>query len=212
MIRYLVPAALAAVALAAPAQARDGIRISGAALVGYDEVELDADLDPELGFDEGDVDIGSEGDVLYGVSVGVETKLGSGVFGVEAEYADSQVSRSAGDLLVDGDSARLSAGRDLYLGLRGGYWLSPRVLFYAKGGYTNARFTARYDDGDGSVTRDHTNRDGFRLGAGVEYALTRNLGLRGEYRHSEYESLDTGLGVAIDANRDQFVAGLVAGF
>lgn len=81
------------------------------------------------------------------------------------------------------------ADRDLYAGFRVGYAASSRVLLYGRGGYTNARFTDRFTitvAGKPVSTVDRDNRSGFRLGAGVEYALTERFFLTSEYRYSNY--------------------------
>jgi outer membrane immunogenic protein len=48
------------------------------------------------------------------------------------------------DVLQIGDSTNLKTGRDLYAGSRLGFAISPTTMIYAKGGYTNAKFKARY--------------------------------------------------------------------
>lgn len=172
------------------------------ALAGYDSVELSV---PGFGSD-------SQGDVMYGVTAGVDTRVGErGLIGFEAEFTDSEVSASADDVVVTGDRVRISAGRDLYVGVRGGLWATQRFALYAKAGYTNARVNGSYDDGTGAV-KDHTNRGGIRFGGGVEFKATEGISVRGEYRHSEYKAFNTGAGFSIDASRDQFAVGLVGKF
>ncbi|WP_375427270.1 hypothetical protein [uncultured Sphingomonas sp.] len=66
------------------------------------------------------------------------------------------------DLDVAGDRIRLRAGRDLYLGGRVGFLISPVAMGYLKGGYTNARFETRYD-APGLTFEDRTDADCFRF-------------------------------------------------
>ncbi|ATI79984.1 outer membrane protein [Sphingobium yanoikuyae] len=94
------------------------------------------------------------------------------------------------------------ADRDFYAGGRIGYVVTPSVLLYGKAGYTNGRFTDRFTPATGSTAvafdrRD--NRSGFRLGAGVEYALTQNFFVTGEYRYSNYSA---------DFSRNQIIGGV----
>lgn len=94
------------------------------------------------------------------------------------------------------------ADRDFYAGGRIGYVVTPSVLLYGKAGYTNGRFTDRFTPAKGSTAvaidrRD--NRSGFRLGAGVEYALTQNFFVTGEYRYSNYSA---------DFSRNQIIGGV----
>ncbi|WP_380873507.1 hypothetical protein ACFB49_41910 [Sphingomonas sp. DBB INV C78] len=116
--------------------------------------------------------------VAYGVGLGYDFAAGGMILGLEAEIADS--STKIGDLVSD---------RDIYVGARVGTVIGQSLL-YAKAGYTNARFE---QDGFGGA-----NGDGFRLGAGLEYALGNNMFLKGEYRYSNYEG---------DISRNQVVAG-----
>ncbi|HWK35066.1 outer membrane protein, partial [Sphingomonas sp.] len=82
--------------------------------------------------------------------------------------------------------------------------VSPVALVYAKAGYTNARIEARYDVGTTSI-RDHANLDGYRLGAGIEYKLSPNVYVKGEYRYSNYSDLK---GYDVDVDRNQLVGGV----
>lgn len=206
MLKYSI-SALALIT--SPAVAQDGLRFYAGPVVGYDHVNIDA-VDQATG---ATIELGTDSDMVYGGTAGIDYRFAeSGTFGVEAEFTDSKVGRSGSDLITLGDTGRISAGRDLYIGVRAAYFLAPRVLFYAKAGYTNARVNVSYDDGAGTVVRGHSDRDGFRFGPGVEFVLTKNIGLRAEYRRSEYKKFDTGFGYDLDANRDQFVAGVVAGF
>ena len=103
-----------------------------------------------------------------------------------------------------GDQLRLDAGRDLYVGGRVGYVISPLAMIYAKGGYTNARIESRYTAGT-TEFRDHTNLDGFRVGAGLEYNITPTAYVKGEYRYSHYGDVD---GYNIDLDRHQLLGGV----
>jgi outer membrane immunogenic protein len=207
MTRTFLVAAATAAAFTTPALAQSNdsageFRAYAGALAGYDDIKLSV---PGVGS-------GSEGDALFGAVVGGEYDFGPGSAGIEAEFSDSNVGVAATDVDVIGDKATLSAGRDVYIGARAGFNLSPRAVLYVKGGYTNLRFNASYDDGAGSTFKEHVNRDGLRVGGGAEFALTRNIRLRGEYRYSDYKSYDPGIGVNIDAKRNQFVTSIVGAF
>ncbi|MBL7598920.1 porin family protein, partial [Escherichia coli] len=97
-------------------------------------------------------------------------------------------------VLVAGDRARISTGRDLYVGARVGFTVGGNALIYAKGGYTNGRIT-----GETGNVRVSDNLDGFRLGAGVEHAFGQRLYGKVEYRYSNYSQ---------DVERHQVLAGL----
>ncbi len=91
------------------------------------------------------------------------------MFGIEGEYADSDVKEGI-----------VRTDRDLYAGVRIGGEVVPNVLAYAKGGYTNARLE---DTLDNSI-----KLDGYRLGAGLETTVQGFI-VRAEYRYSRYEQI-----------------------
>lgn len=183
-------------ALATPALAQDGpftgprVEVLG----GYDNLGVDGDGDAE----------GREG-FAYGVGIGYDVQTAGGlVLGAEGEWTDATTRARSYNEFVAGDRLRVDAGRDLYVGGRVGYVVSPLAMVYAKAGYTNARIEARYDDGVEGF-RDHANMDGYRLGAGIEYNMTPSTYVKGEYRYSHYGSVDD---FDIDTDRHQLMAGV----
>jgi outer membrane immunogenic protein len=127
-------------------------------------------------------DSASKTGAIFGVTAGYDLDMGNAVVGLEGEFADSSTKDSATDILVTGDSAKLSAGRDLYLGARLGFKAGSRTLVYVKGGYTNAKAKLTYDDGTGPLS-GHDDLDGWRAGAGVEFAVAPHIAMRCEYRY-----------------------------
>jgi len=194
-MRKLVFAALAASAFATPAFAQDapftGLRAEG--VVGYDKVK-----------DGTGQDAGSSDGVTYGGAIGYDLQIGGAVIGAEAELTGSTTDTRADSLLVAGDRLTVDMGRDIYLGGRVGVAVTPTTLLYAKAGYTNARVETTYETAV-SRTRISEDMEGYRLGAGAEVALSGNMYLKGEYRYSNYGSID---GYDIDVDRHQVVAGI----
>lgn len=199
-------AAMAGAVVASPAMAQDGnTSLTGAyagVLVGIDSVRISDGTDN-----------GSESDLGYGVTVGYDYDTGSAILGVEAEASDSGVSQTDTDLFVVGDSARLSAGRDLYIGARVGMHIGRAAMIYAKGGYTNAKVSLAYDDG-ATVTKGSDELDGFRVGVGGEWQIGHGpLALRTEYRYSDYGQYSFGgVPTGLSAKRHQGMVGLLAKF
>lgn len=197
-MRNLILAAVATTALATPAFAQTttaapftGLRIEGVA--GYDALKDGHDT--------------SDG-FVYGGAVGYDVQLNNLVVGAEGELTGSTTDTRTDNLINTGDRFRVGMGRDLYLGARVGVPLNPTTLAYAKGGYTNARVDTRYTQGS-TETRDHTNLDGFRLGAGLEHQIGANTYIKGEYRYSNYGRADNSVGrYDIDVDRHQLVAGV----
>lgn len=184
-------------ALATPTCAQDVDKgFSGpwaTAVVGYDNLSNGSD-------GRGD----SKDGVLYGGDIGYDVQLHHVVIGAEVELTGSSASASAPNVRQPGDNFRLEAGRDIYVGARLGYVLSPSALLYAKVGYTNGGIEETYEYAGDSIDND-VSVDGIRAGAGFEYRFGRHFFTRGEYRYSHYSDLD---GYDNDIDRNQFVAGL----
>jgi len=199
-------------AVATPAMAQDSSNFDGfrvEALAGYDVSQAGSSEDIEAENDES-----IEG-VSYGVGVGYDYDAGGVVIGLEGEYAGStaEVDYDNGDVEAFG-IGNVSAGRDLYAGARVGVKANDDLLVYAKGGYTNATYDIRSVGGD-TEFRSDIDTDGYRLGAGVEYALSGNTFAKVEYRYSNYseaeidyegDAPDVDLG-EIDLDRHQVMAG-----
>ncbi|MCW3847137.1 outer membrane beta-barrel protein [Sphingomonas sp. LB-2] len=142
--------------------------------------------------------------VVYGGAVGYDFQVGHAVLGFEGEATGSTTRQRATSVIVPGDSFRVKAGRDLYVGGRVGFTVGPRALIYAKGGYTNAQVDTRYINGATTVD-DKETLDGWRAGAGAEIGLGRNLYVKGEYRYSNYTKANN---TSVDLDRHQVVAGV----
>ncbi|HEY1245154.1 MAG TPA: porin family protein [Hyphomicrobiaceae bacterium] len=133
---------------------------------------------------------------------------GDGVFGTAIVGWDLQVSpNTVIGLFVDYDFSDISSDFSVLdrtirssidhdhswsVGGRIGLLSSPSTLWYATGGYTQARFegstTVSFDDGDVRASRDRTF-DGFFVGGGVDTRLAAsNWFLRLEYRFSDFSS------------------------
>lgn len=204
MKRITIATALPLALLAAPAFAQDNADMGGAyagALVGIDSVRISDGTNS-----------GSESDIGYGINAGYDFDMGSAVFGIEAELMDSGVSATATDIFTLGDSATLSAGRDLYIGARAGFKAGTTTLLYVKGGYSDARVKLTYDDGV-TVESGSDSLGGFRVGGGIEQRLGGMLAMRAEYRYSDYgEYSYEGVATGLSAKRHQGVIALIGKF
>jgi outer membrane immunogenic protein len=195
---FATAAAAFGVALATPALAQNG-DFSGPrleALAGYDNLRDGGDGDSE----------GREG-FSYGALLGYDIQNGNIVYGIDGEITDATTKSRSYNEVTAGDRFSVEAGRDLYIGGRLGYVISPAAMIYAKGGYTNARVESRYQANTGADSElvDKADLDGFRLGAGLEYKLTPTAFVKGEYRYSHYGEIE---GYNIDLDRHQLMAGL----
>ena len=192
-------------ALAAPAAAQDNSAFTGPrveALVGYDNVRAGSDVDNDL---QGNMDDQDADGAVYGAAVGYDFAAGGVVVGVEAELTDS----SAGvDINPGGDPnlfglGNVDAGRDIYVGARVGALVGDRALVYGKAGYTNARFDVQ-GVRNNDIDSRNLDTDGFRVGAGAEYAVTENAYVKLEYRYSNYSEGEIDFERADIADTDRF--------
>ncbi|MBX3563160.1 MAG: porin family protein [Sphingomonas sp.] len=192
--KFIAAALIASSALSAPAFAQDAAPFTGPraeAVVGWDRVEDSA------------ANGGHRDGVVYGGQIGYDFQAGSAVIGVEGEATGATTRARDTSVLVAGDSLRVKAGRDLYVGARVGFTVGDKALIYAKGGYTNAGFNTRYTTGTTTVT-SKDNADGWRLGAGAEVKLTDKIYAKAEYRYSKYDDNSSG----VDAKRHQVLGGV----
>ena len=204
-----------ALALSTPAFAQDDSNFDGLrleAVGGFDSVKAGSSVDDDVNEDN---DQSMEG-ITYGVAAGYDIDLGTIVIGPEAEYSWSEAKTEFEDGDFEGFGfGQVSADRDLYLGARIGAKLSPQTLLYAKGGYTNAKLNILSNDGVTEFDEDY-DLDGFRVGAGAEYAMNENLFLKLEYRYSNYQeaevdfegSLPDSERFDVDLDRHQVMAGV----
>lgn len=179
MKTFLAIAAIAAAGLATPAFAQDSAPFSGP------RVSAEAGWGRVAGN-------GTAGDgFVYGATLGYDVASGNVRIGPEIGIADS-TQDTCKPYAAAGTNARECgrADRDLYAGVRVGYTVTPSVLVYGKVGYANTRFTDHYKDVSAAAAptpRFDDDHSGYRLGAGAEFALTRQFYLSGEYRYSQYQ-------------------------
>ena len=187
-----------------------GLRVQG--VTGFDSIGAGSTVDDD-GVENNDQS--AEG-VLYGVAVGYDIDMGGVVIGPEAELSDSTAKVSYEDGEFEGFGfGNTGTGRDIYLGLRVGAKIGDRALAYAKGGYTNARLDINAFDGPDELNTD-TDLDGYRVGGGLEYAISDNMFINAEYRYSNYSKAEVdfegdqpdGQRYDVDLDRHQVAVGL----
>lgn len=205
--------------VAAPAMAQDATTEPGStftgprveAIVGYDINKAGSSIDDGIS----DRNQRAKG-LLYGVGVGYDVDVGPVVVGAEAELSDSTAkSRFSNGEFAGFGLGNVKANRDLYLGARVGAKVSPNAMIYAKGGYTNAKFDVRNNDGTTTYNQD-IDADGWRAGVGAEYAVNKNTYAKLEYRYSNYSKAEVDLNGTladsqrfdVDTDRHQIVAGV----
>lgn len=182
------------------------------AIVGYDHNRSGStvDIDPSRGVKQ------SIDGVVYGAGVGFDLPVGDQIrVGAEAEISGSSAKWDNNNGVPNTfNLGRVKADRDIYVGGRVGVVAAPQALVYVKAGYTNARYGLLGTDGTTSLGQ-HLDADGYRLGAGVEYAITPRAYTKLEYRYSNYSRANFDFGgatpdrsrFAIDTDRHQVVVG-----
>jgi len=148
---------------------------------------------------------GWTGGGLLGYDMPIGDKLTVGGFG---SYAIS-TAKTCGD---DGTTiACLKSGREIEGGARVGYKMGGKALVYAKGAYVNGQIRGVAADDAGDYIRGHANRDGWRAGAGVEYAVTHHAYVKAEYDYTRFKSFNADeLGLtdtSLRYDRNQVLAG-----
>jgi len=170
-VKYLLCAALAAMALAAPASASDEVTYRVEVHGGWDRVSVGG---------------GSDDGIAYGLAVGVDIPIGSMAFiGIEGGADLFTTKECFGSIATFGRFCE-KAGRDLSAVARVGVKVSDGIKLYALGGYSNARITDSLTTSTFS-SKVSANGDGYRLGAGTEIKLGKSAYTKLEYRYSNYE-------------------------
>lgn len=125
---------------------------------------------------------------VYGANLGYDLAAGAVRIGPEFEISNSTQKTCATQVVAGtqtNDCQR--SDRDLYAGFQVGYVASPKVMLFAKGGYTNGRFSKKLASSTATQANYSAHdRSGYRLGGGAEYAVTPHVYLTGEYRYSRW--------------------------
>lgn len=190
-------ALLAAAAIAGPAAAQEAKNFNGPFIGGQigwqqDRQSLDLSTVPPS-------TVRTKGDgFAYGGQLGYDLNLGGGVIGVET----SLTGRTGTSRFPTFD---LESGRTINVTARAGWLVTPEGLLYARGGYSNARFSIANPAGGAE------NRDGYTVGAGYEQMLGKNVSARIEYNYSDYGN-DTlpgiGGGASLNYHRHALMTGV----
>jgi outer membrane immunogenic protein len=122
---------------------------------------------------------------LLGYDVPIGDSLTVGGFG---SYAISSGKFCYG---IDDGVGCVKANRDIEGGARIGYKVGGRALVYGKGAYVNSRLGYQFA-ADGVDLNQHSDRSGWRAGAGVEFAVTKHAYVKAEYDYTRLSSYHAG--------------------
>lgn len=198
----------AATVIASPAFAADFAGPRAEIRGGWDRTTIDVEYDDgEDSFSDDGHDTG----FALGGEVGYDFAIGTSV--VAGPYAGVEwaTTKECSEVYGD-DKACLKLGRNFTLGGRIGAVVSPTILLYAKGGYSNGQLKATYEDfldSDFNYS-DKEDRDGFHFGLGGEMAVGSTGYVRAEYvrtNYNDYDNTEDGVDIKIDSHRDQLLLG-----
>ena len=130
---------------------------------------------------------GSPNGGLVGGTVGYNYQIGQFVLGAEAslDWADLSKSRT----FADGSTDNLKVDSLGNVLARAG-WAWDRTLFYVAGGYAggDVHAGAFNDTVTGlSYSGNSAWQSGYAVGGGIEYAITNNISVKGEYLFSQLD-------------------------
>lgn len=188
------------------AEAISGFRVEPR--IGHDRVVTE--LNVKAGTDSASVREGKSG-VTYGGEAGYDLVVNTGtMLGIYGGIEGSSVEQC---IPSDGTRSCISPGRNLTVGVRGGYLLNPTTALYIKGGYSNGQIRIDYSDPQFSDDdfRLSDNLSGFHVGAGVQAGFGRNFYGKLEYVYTDYNGYEVSDGsdkASLDFSRHQVVAGL----
>ena len=148
--------------------------------------------------------------VIFGGELGYDVPLGAFKLGVYGGLEGSSTKKCAEVWTEVRTCAK--AGRNWTAGVRAGVNVTPAVLLYAKGGYSNGSVKMEYiDQVDASKSFTLSESlSGYHLGAGVQLDLLRNFYVKAEYVRTDYEDYTLKNGTATitgGLDRDNVVFG-----
>jgi outer membrane immunogenic protein len=156
-----------------------------------------------------------EGDVggdRFRAENGHHTKLGyGGTFGFDGTIGDKIVIGAEGSYwrpnkgnidcqASNGGALCQRSSHELGAAVRVGYLVTPALMVFGKGGYANdtqrntfvATSGLYYVDGNivgpGYSTSNHYSVDGYQVGGGIEYSLTKMFYVSGQFVYSRYDN------------------------
>lgn len=190
MFRYIL-LATAAASLASAAYAQDtGLYVEG----GYQYLDVKPD-GAESGVDTNG--IAARAGWKFNPNFSIETELATGIEDGDFDFNTDEDEFNFDDN-NDGDlSDVIAASGDLGLNyLVGAYGkvnlpLTERLGAYARAGYAYIDLDASLQTPGGLDINVEDSADGPAFGAGMEYGLTDNLYLKGDYTYYSFDSTDT---------------------
>jgi outer membrane immunogenic protein len=182
-----LPVKAPAVPVAAPIVNWSGIYVGGHAGVAWSRLLL------SVGIPDGDCTSSVCEDLRFtptsfigGGQVGFQSQVEKWVFGIEGTWSGLNLHQTDTSILDPTSSRSIKIDDIATVSARFGYASWDRVLLYVKAGYATARIGVHLAEGAGAIVPDVTGdvrnwRNGWTLGAGVEYMPWQNVVLGVEF-------------------------------
>ena len=122
--------------------------------------------------------------VFGGLQAGYNFQTSPWVIGAETDIGYAHPTKTVGGLI----GGHVEENWQGTVRARAGYAFD-NVLLYGTGGFAWGNFKVRDDVAGLSKT---TTRGGWTLGAGAEYAVTKNISVKGEYLYADYGKATVG--------------------
>ena len=119
-----------------------------------------------------------------GAHVGVQYQWGQFVLGAEGDWTATRIRETiVSPYFPDSDTETAKIRNYITLVGRAGYAFD-RFMIYAKGGYASGKVNFRARDNESLVTYTKNDRqNGYTLGGGIDYALSRHVIFGADYTH-----------------------------
>ncbi|MFV3127460.1 outer membrane protein [Niveispirillum sp. KHB5.9] len=122
---------------------------------------------------------------LYGAYAGYGKTFDKLYLGAEAEVGSASLSGNSGT--VAGFATKLNANESWGLSVRAGYLATNDLLVYGRAGWQRTNYDVTVGTG-ATRFKASDDLDGYRLGGGLEYAVTDNVLVRTEYNYVNYDN------------------------
>ena len=145
---------------------------------------------------------------VYGVGIGYDYPVGDGwIVGLQGniDFADNKKCAT----IFGSDEGCFKVRRNYEIGGRVGRDLTGGVMMYVSAGYVNGKARVTYVD-QVDPTNNFTiseSKGGLRGAVGAEFAFTRNVYAKVEYRYTDYNDYKASAGT-LGFNRHQFLGGI----
>lgn len=197
-------------ATAASAQAQTGLRAD--VHVGWDGIATHQRTD--VGTSGATTALSDDG-VIYGVELGYDLAIAGFRLGVYGGL-DGASTRRCSEVFAEVETCA-RAGRNWTAGARAGVQVTPRILLYAKGGYSNGAVDLDFIDHATPANSFSLSEkmDGYHVGGGVQVNLLDNVYAKLEYVRTDYEDYAMKEGAATitgGIDRDNVVFGVGLAF